>query len=463
MESELSITCSSGVFRELEKKNVLFYSERPTGFIIGKRRLVSDLFAQHFISDPRFEAFFSTFGQHLSNLKQLQLCGLSLNEKNITAFAQILNSFQQLEELAFFDFGYSPDRKRTNEREDPRRTLELHLPRLRNLRLEQVDKIEMLILVAPNLKELTACSSSAMDLDIRHGESVEKLFVDNLEKLEVKQLINLNYLDTNGSLKIDSTFLDDLPHLKEIHLNDRLNVPELFKQKQRCGRGDLKIYLLGYLLNDPDDRAIGSLSYPEYLDVETFACLAWANDSRLANELPIVGVLDYTAIERVPPGLAIDVMNRLTRLDHILVVKRIEHPVHIRRFLDFLKRFQHIVALEFSCDQPQELFDGLPEHCAVQWLTIYEQRPDFEFLFRLHHLVYLSVTFSVNTEFIRRALQELRFLSYFSFKYNNRNSTIKLIQIQFKDNPNPKYQVWAGRKRSKGDLDLDAAIRFIAG
>ena len=126
----------------------LCYSSRPLGFIWAKSRLVSDAFAESFISSNRFALFFATFGPTiLSNLKHLRLSDLDPKEVGGTALAQLLNSFGQLEDLGLFRLrdpvGLSID-------------FELNLPRLINLQLESVDVAKQLTLDA-EVAEYSTC------------------------------------------------------------------------------------------------------------------------------------------------------------------------------------------------------------------------------------------------------------------------------------------------------------------
>ena len=79
------------------KVTALFFSERPSGFILRKNRLITSAYAQNFTHSTNFESFFNKYnasGQSiLSNLKYLRLCELHLNEKNKAAFVHTLNSF----------------------------------------------------------------------------------------------------------------------------------------------------------------------------------------------------------------------------------------------------------------------------------------------------------------------------------------------------------------------------------
>ena len=423
----------------------LCYSQRSIGRIYGKSRWVSGAFAQNFISSSRFAMFFDTFGQTiLSSLKHLRLCDLRLNEEHSMAFARTLNSFSQLEQLDIIRFGLN---------QQDVLNLNLNLPMLTSLQLDDVHRIEKLTLEAPTLREVKIlnCHGWGLSVEIVHGESVERLLVDRLEYTEVKNLKNLQFLYTGRLRDIDPTFLSSLQQLKVIHLNYRGDVPELFEQKQRYGRADLKIYLRGLLLNGPDDPAINALRFSDDLSRESLVCLA-ENRSRLADEIPFYRSLYYSHIERVASGLEVDLLKRFTDVNFLLV----NCPVQdIQRFLDLLKNWENISKLSFSCDQPQDLFDRLPEHCAVQKLILHRAPSDLDFLFRLKHLVYLSIRWPIDTQTVRKAFDELPVLSYFRFKYGHRTALIRI--------DHPKQFMARVSSQEKTVFDLNAAIEFIFG
>ena len=380
----------------------LCYSSRKRDFILGKNRWISGTFAENFISSTRFASFFDTFGPTiLSSLKHLRFCGLDLDEGDRTIFARILNSFGQLEEL---DIIWS----KFNQRD----VLNLNLPMLTSLQLERVHGFWKLTLEAPRLREVKVLYCSVLSLEIVHGESVERLLCNCWDYTEMKKLKSLKALYIRRGL-IDSTFLSNLQHLKEFHTNDSEMVSELFEQKQRSGRVDLKIYLWGLLLNSADDPAINALrDSSDYLCRERLVCLA-ENRSRLADQIPFYSSLHYPEIEGVAPGLEVDLLKRCTRLDEVTAYRPVQN---IQRFLDLLENYKNIVVFEFDGNQPQDLFDRLPERFAIQSLTFYSPPSDLAFLFRLKHLTHLYIYFSIDKDTVRRAFDELPVLSSFSFR-----------------------------------------------
>ena len=426
----------------------LCYSSGPSGFISGKSRWVSGAFAENIISSTRFTSFFDTFGQTiLSTLKHLRLCDPHLRVGDQEAFARILNSFGQLEQLDIFWIEF-----------DQQDMLNLNLPMLTSLQLEDVNGIEKLTLEAPRLQQVKILDDYGTNLrvEIVHGESVEKLLIERSEHTDVKKLKNLKalYIGDRPFERIDSTFLSSLQQLKEIHVENDQRVSELFEQKQRLGRADLKIYLCGLLLNGPDDPARNGLKYTfGHLNRESLVCLA-KNPSRLADKIPFYRYLNYSDIEQVvSPSLEVDLLKRYIHLKKIKVNRPVQN---IERFLCLLKNCENIVEWEFRGDQPQDLFDRLPEHCAVQKLVMFIDRPpsDLAFLFRLKHLILLSVGCPIDSEIIRRAFEELPLLSFFFFKYDNKMVSIEIGNAK-------QFIAWILGKGQTIASDLNAAIEFI--
>ena len=441
----------------------LCYSQRPSDFIIGKRRWVSGAFAKNFIISStrfatRFTSFFDTFGQtFLSSLKHLRLCDFNLSKGDRKAFTRTLNSLSQLEQLDLILAGfYQQDEFKLKKLNiigaglNQQDVFKLNLPMLTSLQIVNVHGMEKLTLEAPRLREVKILGYYGTDLRVKivPGESVERLLCDWLGYMEVKNLKNLQYLYGQClSEAIDSTFISSLQQLKEIHTNDSKSVSELFEQKQQSGRADLKIYLCGLLLNGSDDPAINSYSSGEWL-----ACLT-GNRPRLADEIPFYSSLQYSDIEElVSPSQDVDLLKRFTNLNMV----KVNRPVKdIERFLNLLKNCKNISS--FQCgDQPQGLFDRLPEHCAVQNLRIFFPPSDLAFLFRLKHLIHLDIVWTIDSETVRRALEELPVLSSFTFRYGQRVALIHIDQSK-------QFQVEVNFNKRTTVSDLNAAIEFIFG
>lgn len=441
------------------KVKSLCYSDVPSGRIFGKSRLTSGAFAHNFISSTQFARFFNKFRRTiLFNLKHLRLCVLCLTGLNGAAFAPTLQSFGQLEQLDIVRFNLRTGSNR-------RVHLELNLPMLTSIHLENVsgldswDGLEKLTVDAPRLRKvklLDSPTSTALQLEIVHTDSVERLVTFQTKPIAVKKLRNLKYLYTADIFLIDSTFLFYLEQLKEIHLTHAYGVSKLFEQKQLYGRADLKIYYYGLLLNGPDDPA--SKSPRGYHDDEYFGYLV-ENQSRMADQIPFHSRLGYTATESVDPGLVIDILKRFTSLDGM----HVKEPVQdIKHFLEILKSLDHIAELAFLSAQPQDLFDRLPDHSAVQYLTILREPLDLRFLFRLQHLNRLHLAFTVDADAIRKVFEELPFLSLFRFDYIDRGVQIQrnhsnCHSLRFQVSVDVACQSPIGMNVP----DLNAAIQFI--
>ena len=433
----------------------LCYSNRPRGFILGKRRLVSGAFAHYFISSTRFASFFTTFDQTiLPNLRHLRLCDLRLNEENQTAFARSLSLFGQLQELDIIRFGYSPAHF------NPKMEIELSLLTLHSIHLKGVHGIVKLVLDAPMLKNVKFLACFPMRVYLVHAEPVERLFVDRLDYAEVENLNNLNnvkklknlkYLHIHNYSSIDPTLPSHLEQLKELHLfnpDQRSKISQIFEQKQQLGLTDLKVYVRGVLLSGPDDPAILSLGD---LTEGALLCLA-ENLSRLADEIAFQQNLHYAAIEPIaPPELAIDVLKKFTDLKEFNVTRPVQDA---QRFLALLRNFNNIQTLSFKGDQPQELFDRLPEHSVIQRLTIEREPSDFRFLLRLKNLLYLELHCSIDAETVGKVFEELPYLSPFKFILNN-----ELISIETDHSKRFRILVDGDLKEA---ADLNAVIEFIS-
>ena len=117
--------------------------------------------------------------------------------------------------------------------------------------------------------------------------------------------------------------------------------------------------------------------------------------------------------------MEIPILNRFPDLYEILV----DSPVQdVQRFLSVVNRFN---IADFFCPQPQDLFDRLPEHCAIQDFFITYQPEDLRFLFKLKNSIRLSLGFTISLELISEIFKELPFLSHFSFKYDYKWCTIE--------------------------------------
>ena len=426
------------------KTTSLFYSNVPSGFIHEKSRLVSGAFVQNYICSARFEWFFNTFSRSiLANLKQLRLCDLRLDLKNRKAFTCTLNSFGGLQELALI--------RTTSETV---RTWKLNLPMLHRIHFEWASGIQKLTLNAPRLREVRLKRCSFLKLVLVHTDSVETLIIDRCggKGIDIKKLKNLKYLWIDGWSGFSSTFLFGLGQLKEIHLAQNYWVSDLFEQKQRHGLADLQIYLCGLCLNGPDDPAIRALSM--YLEESLIG--HWTeNHSRLADQIMFLERLAYRAVEHVAPELTVNVLRRCTDLRCLSVSRPIQDT---QRFLDLLKSLRTIDELWIQGDQPQDLFDRLPEHCEIQRLIISGEVSDFGFLSRLKHLTVLETGRStVNTDTLRKIFEELQFLCVFKFSHDSRKFHLQRVghSNEFRVGPSPISNV------NPSVSNLKAAMQFF--
>ena len=423
------------------KVHSLCYSSHPNEFIWAKSRLVSGVFAQNFISSIRFESFFDTFSQMiLSNLKHLRLCDLVLYAGSEAQFAKILQSFDQLKELDLIPINRETIWPYGIE-------LKLNLLMLNSIQLEKAEGMH-LILNAPTLKTIKLLDCVLLRVDLVHGESVERLVTSTMKNVEVKNLKKLRCLCLESYGKRESTLLQSLDELKELHLDYGKRVSKLFVLKKRYGRTDLKIFMCGWLLSGPDDSSIAT--DPRGRNDDTLVRLT-SNASRLADEIPIRDGLNYRQIEAVAPESRLSLLRRFVDLRQIAVDQPVED---IERFLDLLKQFEHIVGLAFCslASPPQHLFDRLPEHCAVQRLSIQQRPSDVRFLFRMKHLIHLLLGWSIDGELIRTLIEELPVLNRFEFGYVNRRFAVDCAY---------RFVVRVEQQEEVIVPNLDAVIQYI--
>lgn len=189
------------------------------------------------------------------------------------------------------------------------------------------------------------------------------------------------------------------------------------------------------------------------------------NCSKLADQIPFWYWIYYKPIELVSLETAFNVVNRLTDLKRMIMEGP---PVQdIDRFLGFLKKFSNIVELVFNDDQHQELFDRLPEHCAVQALALRKPVSDLSFLFRFTSLNQLKICRLNDIEFIRKVFQ-LKSMTKFKFYYANKNfdeedfdsGCLKFFMISIDHRKQFVVRTRFGLPNTKVP-NLDAAIRSV--
>lgn len=428
----------------------LCFSDRPSGFILGKSRWISGTFSRNFINSTRFASFFNAFRSTiLSNLKHLRFCDLEL-KINSAIFAQTINSFDQLQELTLI-------RLSLRDYSDQEIEFELNLPMLTGIYLDEVAGIQTLTLDAPRLREVRLVICDRLRLVITCGESVERLIATRWEYTAVSELKNLRCLHLGYHADIDAAILCDLDQLREVQLISSKSVKQLFEQRRRYGKAvDLKIRMHGYLLNGPDDPAFDFLSTASF---EDSIIPMIANPSRLADGVSFWRDIPYTKIEHVAPELVNNLMNKFTEFDKISFFKRVQDIEHL---LNIFKNFANISELEFCVHQPQDLFDRLPEHCAVQKLLICYVHSDLRFLFKLKHLIHLVVYNSIGVKLIREFFERLPFLSNLNFYYKNRRTTIIKIDKNFEWTHPKRFQISFERDWTYNEVpDLETAIQHV--
>ena len=409
----------------------LCFSELPSGCIMSKHRFVTGGFAENFIQSLRLDSFINTFRQSiLGNLKQLRLCDLRLEHMDEKAFAPSLNSLDQLEELNIIRF-----RHVLNWQMEPKLTL----PMLHSIHLEEVSTMKNLTLDAARLKKIRLVDCFPLRLHLVHNTSVERLLVDSEECVNVRKLKSLKCLCAN--FRIDSTILSNLQQLKELHMDSSYWVSRAFEHAP----ANLKIYFSGSLMKGPDDLQEEKTCF-EYLDENMDR-----DTTRLADEIPFNRRFYYTNIESIPLERQVIILSKFTDLREVLFSKPVQD---VQRLLDLLKSLDSIVVLRFLCDQPQDLYDRLPEHSAIQSLDISGTLQDYSFLLRLKHLVHLELRCLLTPDWIRMLFQELEFLltlktDSIQMSVTNQIGSQKPFKVQFD-------------RAETGFPGLNTALQFIA-
>ena len=379
----------------------LFYSPFPRGCVFRKNQIASGAFAQYFICSCKFVEIFYTFGQPMFlRLRHLRLYKFSFSPEIIPHFVRIIGSLGLLEQLDLIEFSCL---------NSSGIEFQLNLPNLISLLICITGGIEKLTLDAPKLEKIKL-QDCKLTISLVHVENVKRLLIEHFGQIKVHELKNLTHLTIVSRSEIDSTLLADLEQLNEIHLQNYAHIPNLFDQKQRFVRTGLKIYFF-WLLKSPNDPSLNQFRDAGQI---RFSLLA-RNFTRLADELPRFNLLRYYAIEEVSVEASINIANRFTDLSSIIVSRQIQD---VQRFLNFLSSFPNIMSIRFFSNLPQNLFDRLPDHCAVQILEIRHQIEDLQFLFELrHHLIILKLDWQIDAAFVRRAFEELRFLTQLRFNF----------------------------------------------
>lgn len=447
----LRSVCRSWRMRFDFKANSLCCSDSPSGREFGGE------FIDNYISSPEFHLFLITFAPTiLADLKHLRLVdaclyGLLISKSGFRktsrstdppVLIKTLSSFRQLERVEIINTQYY-DRK--NEKME----LDLRLPVCTSLHLENV-YVESVCVDAPALRKINLVNSEHCEefkLDLIHGESVERLSIDGKIWIFMNGLKNLKYLDIIRAPQFNLSLLSRLEHLEEIHLQKARHVPELRHLFQQ--NPSLKVYRFGCLLNGPGDPL--ATDFQSFDDPGLLPHLA-ENLTRLVDEIPLFSVLEYWHIERVALEKAVCLLKRFTDLREILV----HQPVpNAQRFLDLLKNL-NITRLEFIGPQPQDLFDGLPEHSStLQKLTIAGDPSNLRFLFRLKNLTVLHVPCLMDFEFILFLLKELKNLKELRFNYLK-----KMVRIRVGTYDLEKYSIFIDN-HLESTTDLNVAIRYL--
>ena len=110
-----------------------------------------------------------------------------------------------------------------------------------------------------------------------------------------------------------------------------------------------------------------------------------------------------------------NVISKFVDLDRITVDVTVQDVEH---FLAVLQK-TNVTELTFLCDQPQDLFNRLPEFCSIQELEIgagCTRISDYRFLGRLKHLTSLEINCLIDERAVNKICKKLPLLSHQVFR-----------------------------------------------
>ena len=398
---------------ELPSKKIICLSNVSKGYIFGKKKLVT---LETIVHSPTGSPPSNRLPFDPATIEHIRICQMSPNDQQISG----LHLFSNIKKLEIWDCTINSISE-----------VNLNFPLLVTVRLQEVRGIEKLNLNASKLLNIWVVSCDRLKVFLVNGDSIKTVVTTVLQTVEMEKIKNLKYLYLYGG-QMDPSFLSGRDKMKEVHLGDESLVSNLFKQKKQ-DRPNLKIYLYGCLLNGTDDPIVSCESLEDGLN--HYPCQA-EHLIRLADNIPFLFELNYSAMARIVCGLEISVFSRFSCLSKVIVDQPIRESNEVERVLKFLKNLPSIYELEFvdqsdeSLDWqesgfprdltdwwPQELFDRLPDHCAVQDLTIGGKVSNFNFLSRMIDLIELDVDASIGERVISDVLNNCAYLSTFKFRF----------------------------------------------
>lgn len=183
----------------------------------------------------------------LDGLKRLKLDGvliISYNRKHVDL--SILNTLTTLEHLEL------PILK-------PKNNFELQLPLLKVLYVFSTGGHSGLTINCPKL-EVFGCEHDMNKINFEHIESIRQIEITSVPR-NLHRFKNVEIFRTNNPYFIPLDILDDLPNLRELHLDEHKHVHvqyykarntlnQLIEQKKSLKRIDLKIFFFKTLLVD---------------------------------------------------------------------------------------------------------------------------------------------------------------------------------------------------------------------
>lgn len=243
---------------------------------------------------------------------------------------------------------------------------------------------------------------------------------------------NLSLLQTECSTGFDRT-IANLPSLKEIRLQKHPYVAhclddlkDLLKQRLVQRRPELKIYLMGILLDrDVLDQFAAKQDSRLTVQVKHY--------EKLADNLAAFGI-DYNQLGELmkakfsSTNLPDDFTRKFSKIQEIALTAEIENESGL---VELIKNCQCLSELSFkNSNLEQTFYDLLPGVCSLNYLTIEQEGNaglNFDFIGRMHFLR----KFTTNQELSLSTIAKLGPLPYFyqlQFKLGNEKYCIQQLR-----------------------------------
>lgn len=338
---------------------------------------------------------FKIMKRMLSKLKQLAICFLSFNKKQIfQGFQKNINQLAGLEHLLIKG---------------------LYLGNEWTLQLDHIKSLTVLrisgdiVLEAPKLTKL-AITKSYFSFKIANTKSIVDLTLDGIGSLRIsgysKRKIEYLRFQTNPPLRDLNKFISTHSALRELHIQlvNRETASNLIKRKRTSRNLNLTIYIAGFPIEDLADVEQLFGNQPVLKNVELSYILENFERIRSANWIKRVSYSELVGYSDRPPVDAF--LSKFDRIEQVEVGWRIESET---KFAEFLKRCKMLKKLIITNSPLSDAFyENLHTSCAeleVLKIETTHQFPNLDFLLKHRRLRELTINKELDLEFINRLMQ----------------------------------------------------------